>query len=292
MIDIKLLEGSIQIVRDALEKRGYDSGNMDQCLVLQSQRKETIQELESLRNRRNILSKEVGEFKKKGLNAESRIEEVRKIGDWISELSEKLKQIEEELEGILLMLPNLPHATVPVGRDETENVEIRRWGQVREFGFTPKPHWEIGEQLGILDFERAGKIAGSRFVLYFGLGARLERALISFMLDLHTKSRGYKEIIPPVIVNQDTMTGTGQLPKFEEELYKIERDNLYLIPTAEVPLTNIYRDEILEEKNLPIYFTAYTPCFRREAGAYGKDVRGLIRQHQFNKVELLKFVKP
>ena len=292
MIDIKLLEGSIQIVRDALEKRGYDSGNMDQCLVLQSQRKETIQELESLRNRRNILSKEVGEFKKKGLNAESRIEEVRKIGDWISELSEKLKQIEEELEGILLMLPNLPHATVPVGRDETENVEIRRWGQVREFGFTPKPHWEIGEQLGILDFERAGKIAGSRFVLYFGLGARLERALISFMLDLHTKSRGYKEIIPPVIVNQDTMTGTGQLPKFEEELYKIERDNLYLIPTAEVPLTNIYRDEILEEKNLPIYFTAYTPCFRREAGAYGKDVRGLIRQHQFNKVELVKFVKP
>lgn len=292
MIDIKLLENNLQLVKDSLDKRGYDSDNLEQCLSLQSIRKETIQEVESLRNKRNTLSKKVGELKKKRLDAESLIEEVKKIGDGLSELAEKLRQTESELEELLLTMPNLPHESVPAGRDETENVEIRQWGEIPEFPFKPKPHWEIGEKLGILDFERAGKIAGSRFALYLGLGARLERALISFMLNLQTEKKGYKEVLPPFIVNQETMTGTGQLPKFEEELYKIERDGLYLIPTAEVPLTNIHRDEILDEQDLPIYYTAYTPCFRREAGAYGKDVRGLIRQHQFNKVELVKFVKP
>ena len=292
MLNIKLLENNLQIVKDALEKRGYDSGNLEQCLSLQTIRKKTIQEAESLRNKRNTLSKEVGKLKKKGFDAETLIEEVRKIGDSLYELSEKLRQIESDLDGLLLTLPNLPHISVPIGHDETENVEIRRWGEIREFPFEPKPHWEVGEKLKILDFDRAGKISGSRFVLYSGSGARLERSLINFMLNLHTEKKGYKEILPPLIVNHESMTGTGQLPKFEEELYKIERDGLYLIPTAEVPLTNIHRDEILDEKDLPIYYTAYTPCFRREAGAYGKDVRGLIRQHQFNKVELVKFTKP
>lgn len=292
MIDIKLLENNLQTVKDALNKRGYDSVNLEQCLSLQSIRKETIQEVESLRNKRNSLSKQVGVLKKGGRDSESLIEKVKKMGDTLSILSEKLRQTESDLEELLLTLPNLPSESVPVGSDETENVEIRRWGEIRQFPFESKPHWEIGEKLGILDFERAGKIAGSRFVLYSGLGARLERALINFMLDMHTEKKAYKEILPPVVVNRETMTGTGQLPKFEDELYKIERDGLYLIPTAEVPLTNIHRDEILDEKDLPVYYTAYTPCFRREAGAYGKDVRGLIRQHQFNKVELVKFVKP
>jgi len=222
---------------------------------------------------------------------EKLISEMRQLGDEINDLESKLRIIEDKVQSFLLYIPNLPHNTVPVGKDETENVEIRRWGVPPEFDFEPLNHWDIGEILGIIDFERAGKIAGSRFAVMKGVGARLERALINFMLDLHI-SKGYIEVFPPLLVNRDSMIGTGQLPKFEEDLFKTEEPEYYLIPTAEVPVTNLHKNEILSEDDLPIYYVSYTPCFRKEAGSHGKDVRGLIRQHQFNKVELVKFVKP
>jgi seryl-tRNA synthetase len=246
---------------------------------------------EALRAERNALSKEIGKRKSKGEQTAELEGKVKEIKEKIEGLEAQLSKVEEQLKGVMLSIPNIPHQSVPVGKDETENVEVRRWGVPRDFDFEPKAHYEIGEALGILDFERGASLSGSRFTVMWGWGAKLERALINFMLDFHT-SRGYKEVWVPHLVKPEILEGTGQLPKFEEDLYFCERDGLYLIPTAEVPLTNLFRDTILEEKDLPIYLTAYTPCYRREAGAYGKDIRGIIRQHQFDKVELVKIVHP
>ena len=248
--------------------------------------------MESVRNNRKRVSSEIAELKKQQQEAESLILEMRQAGERIKDLEKKVADIEMDLQDIVMGIPNLCDDSVPVGKDETENVELKKWGKVPEFAFDPKPHWEIGENLDILDFERAAKISGARFALLKGFGSRLERALINFMLDLHTQKHGYIEVLPPFMVNSPSMTATGQLPKFEEDLFKISGWDLYLIPTAEVPVTNIHRDETLAEKELPVKYCAYTPCFRSEAGSYGKDTRGLIRQHQFDKVELVKFSRP
>jgi Seryl-tRNA synthetase len=264
---------------------------VDEALRLDEERRSILRELEALRAERNALSKEIGKRKSKGEQTAELEGKVKGIKEKIEGLEGQLSKVEEQLKGVMLSIPNIPHQSVPVGKDETENVEVRRWGVPREFDFEPKAHYEIGEALGILDFERGASLAGSRFTVMWGWGAKLERALINFMLDFHT-SRGYKEVWVPHLVKPEILEGTGQLPKFEEDLYFCERDSLYLIPTAEVPLTNLFRDTILEEKDLPIYLTAYTPCYRREAGAYGKDIRGIIRQHQFDKVELVKIVHP
>ncbi len=292
MLDLELIRKNSDFVRERLRTRdeGFDS-LVDKVLELDLERRSILKELERLRAERNAKSKEIGLLKKKGENTSSLEEEVRKIKESIEAYEEKLASVEEKLKDLMLRIPNLPHKSVPIGKDESENVEVRRWGKPKDFSFEPKPHWEIGERLGIFDFVRAGKISGSRFVILKGWGAKLERALINFMLDLHSR-KGYKEVWPPHLVRPEILIGTGQLPKFEEELYKCERDDLYLIPTAEVPLTNLFKDEILSEDDLPIYMVSYTPCYRREAGSYGKDIRGIIRQHQFNKVELVKIVKP
>ncbi|RLA97197.1 MAG: serine--tRNA ligase, partial [Deltaproteobacteria bacterium] len=237
-------------------------------------------------------SEEISRRKRQGEDAQELIAEMRALSQELKEMEAQLREKEEELRKLLLTVPNIPHSSVPVGEDSEENVEVRKWGEPPSFPFTPRPHWEVGEELGILDFQRGAKLAGARFVLYRGLGALLERALINFMLDLHIKEHGYKEVLPPFIVNRNSMIGTGQLPKFEEDLFKIEGMEYYLIPTAEVPVTNIHRDEILEEEDLPLRYVSYTPCFRKEAGSYGKDTRGIVRQHQFNKVELVKFAHP
>ncbi|MBI5027147.1 MAG: serine--tRNA ligase [Nitrospirae bacterium] len=292
MLDIKFVRNNIDKLRDALLKRGLAEADFDGFLKLEAERRNISKETEELRNKRNTTSKKIGDLKKQGKDVEPLMSEMRALGDTLSSLEGRLDELEAKTRDFLLMTPNIPHESVPVGQDETGNVEIRRWGKIPEFSFEPKNHWDIGESLGILDFDRASKIAGARFALYKGPGASLERALINFMLDLHTREHGYTEVFPPILVNRESMTGTGQLPKFEYELFRVDGGNLYLIPTAEVPLTNIHREEILDEKALPIYYTAYTPCFRREAGSYGKDTRGLIRQHQFNKVELVKFARP
>jgi seryl-tRNA synthetase len=252
---------------------------------------ELLKETEELRNKRNVVSEEIGKMKRQKLDASGQLEEMKIVSDRIKGLDDGLRELEEETRALLLTIPNLPNETVPQGRDENDNIEIRKWGSPKAFDFKPLNHWDIAETLDIVDFDRAGKIAGARFALMKGAGARLERALMNFMLDLNT-AKGYTEVLPPILVNRESMTGTGQLPKFEAELFRISDPEFYLIPTAEVPVTNIHRDEILKESELPIYYTAYTPCFRREAGSYGKDTRGLIRQHQFNKVEMVKFVKP
>ncbi|MFN3975820.1 MAG: serine--tRNA ligase [Aquificaceae bacterium] len=292
MLDLELIRKDPDFVRSRLRTRdeGLDS-LVDDLLDLDVERRAILRELERLRAERNSKSKEIGLLKKRGEDTSFLEEEVKRIKGSIEAYEEKLASVEERFRNLMLRIPNLPHHSVPVGRDESENVEVRRWGKPRDFSFEPKPHWEIGERLGIFDFERAGKISGSRFVVLKGWGAKLERALINFMLDLHSR-KGYKEVWPPHLVRPEVLIGTGQLPKFEEELYRCERDELYLIPTAEVPLTNLFKDEILSEEDLPIYMVSYTPCYRREAGSYGKDVRGIIRQHQFNKVELVKIVKP
>lgn len=293
MLDIKFLRANPEILKDSLNKRGYNI-NFDKFIHLESERLNLLRDIEERRALRNKVSQEIAKLKKSGSDEEKAkelITEMRKLGDELSVAEDRLKKLEEEVESFLLFVPNIPHTSVPVGKDDSENVEIRRWGRPREFDFEPLNHWDIGEILGIVDFERAGKIAGSRFAVMRGLGARLERALINFMLDYHT-SKGYIEIFPPILVNKNSMIGTGQLPKFEEDLFRIADPEFYLIPTAEVPVTNLHRDEILSEDELPIYYASYTPCFRKEAGSHGKDVRGLIRQHQFNKVELVKFVKP
>jgi seryl-tRNA synthetase len=274
-----------------LEQRGLDQ-TITPVLDLDQKRRKIIREVESLKHERKVVSDHISQMKKSGEDAEETIERMRQVSQRIRELDQQLGQIEGELQQSLLMIPNVPHESVPVGRDEQDNPVIKRWGEILEFSFTPRPHWDLGENLGILDFERAAKITGARFTLYWGLGARLERALINFMLDLHTNKHGYYEVLPPFIVNSSSMTGTGQLPKFKEDLFKLEDWDYYLVPTAEVPVTNIYMNEILEEDDLPLYITAYTPCFRSEAGSYGKDTRGLIRQHQFSKVELVKFSTP
>lgn len=293
MLDIKFVRANPELIKEALRKRGYEL-DFDYFLTLEAERLSLLREVEQRRAMRNSVSQEIANLKRSNESSE-RVEELilsmRKLGDEIGELERRLREIEEEVYRFLLLLPNIPHQSVPIGRDDTENVEIRRWGVPREFDFTPLNHWDIGEILGIIDFERASKIAGSRFSIMRGLGARLERALINFMLDEHVK-KGYVEVFPPLLVNRASMTGTGQLPKFEEELFKVEDSDFYLIPTAEVPVTNIHREEILSEDQLPIYYVSFTPCFRREAGSHGKDVRGIIRQHQFNKVELVKFTKP
>jgi len=292
MLDLELIRKNPEFVKERLKTRGEGFEELvDKVMELDHERRSILRELESLRAERNAKSKEIGMLKRKGEDTSSLEEEVKKIKESIEAYEEKLASVEEKLRDLMLRIPNLPHKSVPIGKDESENVEVRRWGKPKDFSFEPRPHWEIGERLGIFDFERAGKISGSRFVILKDWGAKLERALINFMLDLHSR-KGYKEVWPPHLVRPEILVGTGQLPKFEEELYKCERDNLYLIPTAEVPLTNLYRDEILSEEDLPIYMVSYTPCYRREAGSYGKDIRGIIRQHQFNKVELVKIVKP
>lgn len=293
MLDIKFVRENPDKVKQALEKRGYKI-DFEEFLALERERLSLLREIEQKRAIRNSVSQEIAKLKKlnpRDDKIKDFIEEMRKLSDEISLADERLRETEERVQKFMLNLPNIPHSSVPIGKDETENVEIRRWGEPPDFDFTPMNHWDIGEILGIIDFERAGKIAGSRFAIMKGLGARLERALINFMLDLHTK-KGYIEVFPPILVNRASMTGTGQLPKFEDDLFRIVEPEFYLIPTAEVPVTNIHREEILSEDDLPIYYASYTPCFRREAGSHGKDVRGLIRQHQFNKVELVKFVKP
>jgi seryl-tRNA synthetase len=295
MLDLRFVREKTDTVRAALSRRGI-TVDLNEFLALDDKRRAAQQEIETLRRRRNEVSEEIGRLKKAGQPAEDKVVEMRAEGDRIAELEISTREVEEAQRNILLNIPNLPNASVPDGKDENDNQEIRRWspqgGEPPKFLFEPKPHWDLAEYLDIIDFDRAAKIAGARFALYKGIGARLERALINFMLDLHTTEHGYLEVLPPFMVNKTSMTATGQLPKFEEELFRVENGAYYLIPTAEVPVTNIHRDEILPEEKLPILYTAYTPCFRREAGSYGKDTRGLIRQHQFNKVELVKFSKP
>ncbi|HTR44171.1 MAG TPA: serine--tRNA ligase [Thermodesulfovibrionales bacterium] len=290
MLDIKFVRENVGIVTEALRKRNYEF-SLPEFLSLEEERRGLLKETEELRGRRNSVSEEIGRLKREQKDAAALLLEMRSVSDRIKELEEKLRVLDEKVREFLLNVPNIPHESVPRGKDENDNIEVRTWGTPGDFDFPPLNHWDIGEMLGIIDFDRASKISGARFSLMKGAGARLERALMNFMLDLNT-SKGYTEVFPPILVNRESMTGTGQLPKFEMELFRVAEPEFYLIPTAEVPVTNIHRDEILSEKDLPLFYTAYTPCFRREAGSYGKDTRGLIRQHQFNKVELVKFVKP
>ena len=291
MLDIKLLRDSLDLVKQRIATRGTKI-DWEGFSTLDRERREMLAALERLKEKKNQLSGEIGKLKKSGADASAPMREIGELSKAIGEREGPLAQAERRFEEFMLLIPNLPHDSVPAGSGAADNREVRRWGEIPRFDFTPKNHWDIGEELEILDFARAAKIAGARFALYRGQGALLERALIQFMLDLHTRERGYQEIIPPLLVNRQAMTGTGQLPKFEEELFHTADPDWFLIPTAEVPLTNIHREEILEREGLPIRYVAYTPCFRREAGSYGQDVRGLIRLHQFNKVELVKLSEP
>lgn len=290
MLDIRFIRENVAVVREALQKRNSQL-SFSEFLAFEGERRDMMKKSEDLKSRRNTVSEEIGRLKRDNKDASAFLDEMRDVSDRIKELDESIRILDEKINSFILIIPNIPHSSVPAGKDETENVVARRWGEPREFDFPPLNHWDIAETLNIIDFDRASKIAGARFSLMRGYGARLERSLMNFMLDLNT-SKGYTEVFPPILVNRESMTGTGQLPKFEAELFRIADPELYLIPTAEVPVTNIHRNEILKETDLPMYYTAYTPCFRREAGSYGKDTRGLIRQHQFNKVELVKFVKP
>ncbi len=292
MLDVKFIRENTDIVKQALVDRNAEA-DVDSLLELDHLRRAVITEAEGLKTERNAASKAIGGLMKEGKKdeAEAAKEEVRKIGDRISELDEQVRELDEKISHILLFIPNLPAATVPVGKDETDNPVLRSWGELKNFDFEVKPHWDICEALELVDFERGAKITGSGFPVYMGQGARLQRALISYMLDLHTTEHGYTEVEPPFVCNADAMTGTGQIPKFSEDMYYISTDELYPIPTAEVPLTNLYREEIIDVEK-PVKLTAYTPCFRREAGAAGRDNRGLLRLHQFDKVEMVNFVKP
>ncbi|MFC0470338.1 serine--tRNA ligase [Halalkalibacter kiskunsagensis] len=292
MLDVKRLRKDFDDIKKRLTTRGEDISGLDRFEELDEGRRTIIVEVEELKSRRNQVSQEVAQLKREKQDADHLIKETKEVSEKIKSLDEQLRKIEDELEGILLTIPNVPHESVPVGDTEDDNVEIRKWGEVRSFGFDTKPHWDLATDLGIVDFERASKVTGSRFVFYKGLGARLERALINFMMDLHQDEHGYVEVLPPYMVNRASMTGTGQLPKFEEDAFKIHDQDYFLIPTAEVPVTNLHRDEILTAEQLPIAYTAYSANFRSEAGSAGRDTRGLIRQHQFNKVELVRFVKP
>jgi seryl-tRNA synthetase len=291
MLEIKFVSQNLSAVRKALEARNYQV-DLDAFKKCDDERRTILQEIESLRHQRNVVSDRIAQMKKTGEDTQAPVAEMRAVSSRIKDLEKKLAENKAIIDDILLGLPNIPHPTVPIGADETDNPVVRTVGSPPAFKSEPQPHWEIGSRLKIFDFERASRITGARFPLYFGAGARLERALINFMLDTHINEHGYKEVLPPFIVNRQTMTHTGQLPKFEEDLFKLAGWEYYLIPTAEVPVTNIHQGEILEEDELPIYYAAYTPCFRSEAGSYGKDTRGLIRQHQFNKVELVKFSQP
>ena len=291
MLDARIIREDLARVKERMASRGVNI-DWDEFLSLDRQRREVLAQVEGLKEKKNRLSGEIGKLKRSGGDAAALMREVEEVTERIREAEPALSLIEERFEAFMLRLPNLPHPDVIIGRDANDNKEVRRWGEPTAFDFPVKNHWEIGEELGILDFTRAAKLAGARFALYKGAGAQLERALINFMLDLHTSKHGYKEILPPALANRAALTGTGNLPKFEEDLFRIETPELFLIPTAEVPLTNIHREEVLERDELPIKYTAYTPCFRREAGSYGQDVRGLIRQHQFNKVEMVKLCEP
>jgi seryl-tRNA synthetase len=291
MLDVKVLREDLIRVKERMATRGTEI-DWDEFVHLDQQRRDALARLEKLKERKNRLSAEIGKVKKSGGDATALMREVEEVSETIREGEKPLAEIEARFEKFMLTVPNLPEPSVPVGRSAAENKEVRRWGDPPQFDFPAKNHWDIGEELGILDFTRAAKIAGARFALYKDAGARLERALINFMLDLHTQKHGYREVLPPFLVNRDAMTGTGQLPNLEEDLFRIESPEYFLVPTAEVPLTNIHREEVLEREDLPIKYVAYTPCFRREAGSHGKDVRGLIRQHQFNKVEMVKLTEP
>jgi len=290
MLDIKLIRSNPEKVKEALKKRG-EKINIGEVITLDEKRRELLLEAGTLKEKRNTVSEEIGKLKREKKDAQEKILAMKEVSVKIKELDTRAKEVEEKITNILLEIPNIPHESVPVGEDEKDNIEISRRGELPKFDFTPLPHWDIGETLDILDFKQGAKVASARFTVLKGMGAQLERALINFMLDLHTKEHNYKEIFPPFLVNTEAMTGTGQLPKFESDLFKCE-NGLYLVPTAEVPLTNLHRQEILNDDELPLYYTAYTACFRKEAGSYGQDVRGLIRQHQFNKVELVKICRP
>jgi seryl-tRNA synthetase len=292
MLDAKVLRANFEEVKAKLQKRGGEFVALDKFEGLDVRRRELLVEVEELKSKRNEVSQLISKLKREKQDADAYIVEMREVGDKIKELDEELRQVEEELNYILLTLPNIPNEEVPVGLSEEENVEVRKWGEVKEFTFEPKAHWDVADALGLLDFERAAKVTGSRFVYYKGLGARLERAVANFMLDLHVEEHGYTEVIPPYIVNSDSLQGTGQFPKFKEDVFTLEGTDYSLIPTSEVPLANYYRDEIIDAEQLPVNFTAHTPCFRSEAGSAGRDTRGLIRQHQFSKVEMIKYTKP
>ena len=291
MYDLKALRENLDDIRTALGRRGNDVP-WDDLQKLSEERRAATTAVEQLRFELNKGSEEVARLRRAKEPAEAAMAAMKQLGDRIKDAEGALRKVEESLTDVALRIPNLPHASVPVGADASENVEVRRWGTVPAFSSPPKPHWEVGENLGILDFDRAAKIAGARFSVMTGAGARLERALINYMLDLHTTQHGYREVLPPLMVNRASMTGTGQLPKFEDDLFRMKDEDYFLIPTAEVPVTNLHREEILAGDRLPLRYTAYTPCFRREAGSYGKDTRGLIRLHQFNKVELVAFTTP
>jgi seryl-tRNA synthetase len=291
MLDVKFVRENIELVRQMLKNRWSDL-NLTPLLELDETRRRVLVEVEEKKHRRNVASEEISKLKKEGKDASSLVGEMKELSQEIKVLDQQLAEIENKFREFLLIIPNVPDSTVPVGKDEKDNREIRTWGKKPVFDFEPRPHWEIGEGLGILDFERGAKITGARFTLYWGAASALERALVCFMLDVHTKRHGYTEVLPPFMVNSASMQGTGQLPKFKDDLFKLEGWDYWLVPTAEVPVTNIHSDEILDESALPLHYTAYTPCFRSEAGSHGKDTRGLIRQHQFNKVELVKFCKP
>ena len=291
MLDIKFVREHLDEVRQMLKNR-CNPLNLDDFAELDRKRRDLLQETEALKSRRNAVSKQISVMKKNKENTDAIVAEMREVGKKISELDAQVKDVNEKLRDIMLHIPNMPKADVPIGKDDTENPEVRKWGTPREFTFEPKAHWDIGTDLNILDADRAAKVTGARFTFYRGLGARLERACIAFMMDLHANKHGYTEMLAPYIANKDSMVGTGQLPKFAEDMFKLEGMDYYLVPTAEVPMTNYHRDEILDGRNLPEHYSCYTACFRAEAGSAGRDTRGLIRQHQFNKVELIKFVKP
>ncbi len=290
MLDLKFIRNNIEFLQEMLKNRGSEGG-LEEFEQLDAERSELLTKVETLKHKRNNASAEVGRRKRSGEDAEDIIAEMGQVSKDIKELDSKLSEIDEKLKRIQMEIPNVYHTSTPLGKDEEDNVEVRKWGEIKELSFEPKPHWELGEELGILDFERGAKLGGSRFTVYKGYGAKLERALINFMLDLHTTEHGYTEVMAPILVKREIMEGTGQLPKFEEDAYKTT-DDMFLIPTSEVSISNIHRQEILEEEELPKYYTGFSPCFRREAGSYGRDVKGLIRQHQFNKIELIKLAKP
>lgn len=292
MLDIRKIREDYEEIRKSVESRGQGSYNIERIPELDEKRRSILSTVEQMKNKQNVDSKAIPAMKKEGKDTTALMAEMKQLSEEIKKLDGELAVIEEDIRNTLLFIPNTPNPQVPVGKDDSENVEVRKWGEPRVFDFEKKAHWDVGQDLDILDFERAAKIAGTRFTVYKGMGARLERSVINFMLDLHTGEHGYTEILPPFMVNRDAMTGTGQLPKFEDDMFHVPAKDFFLIPTAEVPVTNLRMNEIMEESELPVYYTAYTPCFRKEAGSAGRDTRGLIRQHQFNKVELVKFVKP
>ncbi len=291
MLDLRFIRENADIVKKGARNKG-ESVDIDRILELDEEKRSLSSQVDDLKGKRNKVSKEIGKLKKEGQDASLIVEEMKKVSDTVKKFDDKIRVINSQLQKLLMWVPNIPDSSAPVGSDESSNVVIKNWGEKPTFDFVPLPHWDIGERLQILDMARASKIAGSGFAMFMGVGAKLQRALVAFMIDLHIEKHGYTEVFPPFMVNREAMTGTGQLPKLEEDMYLCEEDDLFLIPTAEVPVTNIYKDEILKGEDLPIYLTSYTACFRREAGSYGKDTRGLIRVHQFDKVEMVKFVLP